>query len=806
MSFRKVVSIGLSALLVWLPAAPLRASLPGGQSPGGNDVHTEMDRLFNAAEVARSEIDRTAFDLDAVLDAADYDAENLVEFVRNEVIFEPYLGVLRGPQGTLMSRAGNAADQAVLLAKLLRDAGFDARIARTTLTTQQAQTLLDENITPRPAADTANVASVIVSLLKNTGNYDRLDPAAKEALSTSHTDNFDPAEYANYSELLAVSAELGEMLEISTGKSSSALTETVVEEARDYFWVQARELSSEDWRDIHPVLQEGNTIEVTANAYFAEQVPEELLHRFRFQVFIEKLQNGVLTSMPVMAPWERPTANLNAVPIEFANAPDNMLANPTATFQSTSFLENARWFVPLFNNALPEQASFFDTRGTLIDPMAASSASAGIFATVGDLFGDALGQFDQKALPVLTGQWLEFTLIAPDGSEKIYRRTTIDRIGPAARRSGKVGDKDVSLSPDELAPLVQRHSFMLANGSIPNELVLDYALQQLLDSRPVVDALIRQSENNPLKPEQFEKLLSEVPSAWAGHLSMFLHLDQAETLNRKHLLYRPAPTLVVQREGLTSGGGMISAVDIVQNPRRSIAAIENGKAALDPADVMKAGVWDTFVEGDQLPPATSRFNTMQAMADAVAAGAKKRVVRDESDLRALRVDDNTRASMQSDLERGAVLVVADYAQEGPAGWWRVDPLTGDTVGQIADGRGSESVEYLKVMGLGISMLSLTISLGNCVSRYNPKSSAEDVRELVSLSCCSLMSGAMFAFGMALSAVAEGLAGLKLLGQLGVNSNYASIAARAGVSTGAGWDTAGTFLFDPTLLCEPSWAR
>jgi hypothetical protein len=32
--------------------------------------------------------------------------------------------VLRGPLGTLFSRSGNAIDQALLLAGLLRDAGF----------------------------------------------------------------------------------------------------------------------------------------------------------------------------------------------------------------------------------------------------------------------------------------------------------------------------------------------------------------------------------------------------------------------------------------------------------------------------------------------------------------------------------------------------------------------------------------------------------------------------------------------------------------------------------------------------------
>src|SRR5690606_16264150 len=55
---------------------------------------------------------------------------------------EQYPGLLRGPEGTLASRSGNALDQAVLLAKLLREAGHDARVARASLSDQQAHALL----------------------------------------------------------------------------------------------------------------------------------------------------------------------------------------------------------------------------------------------------------------------------------------------------------------------------------------------------------------------------------------------------------------------------------------------------------------------------------------------------------------------------------------------------------------------------------------------------------------------------------------------------------------------------------------
>ena len=72
----------------------------------------------------------------------DYNAQNIFNFLHNDVGYNSYTGSLRGARGTLWSDAGNALDVASLGVALLRASGIPAQYVEGTLSQSQAQQLI----------------------------------------------------------------------------------------------------------------------------------------------------------------------------------------------------------------------------------------------------------------------------------------------------------------------------------------------------------------------------------------------------------------------------------------------------------------------------------------------------------------------------------------------------------------------------------------------------------------------------------------------------------------------------------------
>jgi len=749
---KKLVSY-VMALSIVMTSWPL--SVQGSASPAAGQAlfppdftrqqsMAQLDLLMTIIAEIRAALDRSQFEIPALLDKLDYDPDLIIDFVKSEISFEPYQGTLRGGYGALISRAGNSLDQALLLASLLRDAGYDARIARGRLNESQARLLIQQLRAPAPARPPVGDVKRMTAAVRKLENVGISIDASTQELIDALTTPPDPSSSPLFPEFKAAHHVLSRAMKEADFELRAPADASLVAETADYFWVQFRGGASQDWDDVHPAFGNAPGPDVAFQQVFGNQIPGELQHTFSFQVFIERYVDGRLEVVPLTSAWERPSANLGAVPLVFANVPNPLLGAKTPFVSLANALRETQWFAPTFGESLAPGAEFFDLSGTLIPPMAAGNAAAGVFKATGGLFGDAMSAIGGGSQPTLTAQWFEFTLASPDGTQRNYRRMTFDLIGEEARQAPD-GIPELRPQPGpHLASLLQRHTFMLTTGETARGLAIDYGLSRLLESRPLLAMMLDMSAREGVDEDRVADLLSKVPNYWSGHLALFTLLDQAGRLEEGYRVYRDSPALVIHREGLAQGERYIRSIDIVQNPWRAFD-IRSEFPKPSPQAVASAGVWETLHEGRVLGDAGTPLSTVQVLRQAERERIDLVFLMPGDSVPIASVNPESRRAIEADLGRGFAVLMPEREATIGAGWWRINPVSGETVGQILDGRGS-ATEYVQGLALGISICLLAVGLIGCAESYNPETLADVGSSRLKLGCCFLVNSMLFAFG------------------------------------------------------------
>lgn len=186
-SGRVLCATGLVASVLLLAAACGGGGDPASEPAGAVEEATDAG---SAAETAEAVTDRSA-DLrrrvetarrsDGVLRAlgpgpawrerfAGLELDELFAAVATSLRYEPYAGVLRGAEGTAIAGAGNAWDQALLLAELLRAEGFRVRFASGRLGSENAEVLIRGMYPPE------------LPVLRPAGSLEAYDPAQDAGL------------------------------------------------------------------------------------------------------------------------------------------------------------------------------------------------------------------------------------------------------------------------------------------------------------------------------------------------------------------------------------------------------------------------------------------------------------------------------------------------------------------------------------------------------------------------------------------------------------------------------------------------
>lgn len=399
------------------------------------EADVDLGALMDAQLGLLDELPPEAWELDALAGSLGPEPATAFEFVRDHVAFDPYPGVLRGADGALAARAGNAWDRALLLRALLGSHGHVTRLALGELDDRAVDSLLAASVRGAVAPlDPPDVASV------STFDVEELATRARR-------------DYALLTGALSA-AGVADALGRADGPGASragAVVPDLRAAVRAHAWVQLEQPDG-SWLDLDASLPEAEPgVALTVASAYVDEVPDETLHRVVVRVLVEtladeELEESVSLEVPLTA-------------VEAAAAELWLLFRPEQASGGVGLLGavgGKDWQPVLLIDDEALVGTTFPLRG---------SGGGGGF---GGFFGGG-GGGEQ-----VTRVRLQLVAESPDGTERTADRILLDRVDPERRAAGEVTAGSLTPLPSEGAPpeLLAVHNVLFSNGGMsPREQV-----------------------------------------------------------------------------------------------------------------------------------------------------------------------------------------------------------------------------------------------------------------------------------------------------------------------------------------------
>lgn len=642
------------------------------------EAETLFERLRNA--VPMPELDTMDW-----ADTLDYDFDSAVSHVSHDIAYEPYVGVLRGPEGTAFVGSGNAWDQSLLLASLLKTMGASANVVTGSLNENEALRLLDQAFKTSQSDEDAEIDTAAVS--KAFADYDPATAEYFERALSSAENGAGQSEMAQKSR--QISDELVQLIQES-GEVFSDLNDADFPQqsiAQDYAWVRWRLGPSDEWVDVHPAFGSAEPPSPEAIEVIEEEVPVDRQHRLSLQLLIERGVDNKTSEpelVPVMSAWEVPTANLFDQQIYLGMGP----MSPDNRTETTVL-------VPSLNGNLPPGAQVVTVLGLTAPPDAAASPAGAIFSTVSSKGGKAagalgaLGSNDEGSNSVrkLLGVVLKTRIVTPQGEHEVIRRVADLR-----------GKKDQDFPRSGMFQMIMDVDVGAGNPAIAYHRMLDYydpyvratypMLAMARDALPVQDLLDSKTFKDLGTPK------------WPDYDLFSSGLVPVATEDQR--TFRNGPLIATRRTNTRADGELLTVIDVLWNPSTVLKRNEVGQITLDKESAIVQGIRETLVEsslaGLHSEEGWSQRTPKSIISDAIALAENTNW------------SEGARQAAQQDLDNGYLLAITGDSEPH---WWRIDPVTGQTLGMNRHG-GSEAAAYvITLLGVGMSVYMFKQSVEQC---------------------------------------------------------------------------------------------
>lgn len=605
-----------------------------------------------------------------------YDTGAIFAFVRDEIHYESYAGVLRGARGTLWARAGNDADQAVLLGELfaaaqtpyrfaigpLEGAGADALAAHLTRSTAEASLPLDEAIVAASlhALNLTDVAELEAAAANGQDVLDRFGESGQAAIELS--------EASLASSQTAIAGALAEAGIELPPLDPPRLTDR---ELNQHAWIQVA--AGPDWIDYDP-SPPGDMDAAAPGSPFEtpDALPDDWRHHLKIAIAADDYFAGALSRREVVA-FTTTSDQVVNIPIAVSLAAPDELTDLGLTLTEL-FTGQKSIFPSIYADGVTVDAD---------QPLVFATGET----TAQDPFG---GVTEGVAEGETVAVWMVLEVTSPDAAPVVVERALLDRIPAEDRASGLIVPGNVT--PVTLVSTILGEQTVAQLNVLP---VIHIDVARL----PVINAADKVTQDT---------IFSSLGLLGPALASFRDDLGQQEEAQNGYWSYPSAPNVTVfhiapPAAGETDATTTIS-VDLLYRHRTSLPL-----ADVEPSPTVHplvlSGVLDAVAEQALLAPETrggagdtSAFATGPTVGDlfaaAVDSGQAVRVLTSVADLAGIDADAASTGYLTAALDLGLYVVVpeapVEVAGEPFLGWWIIDPATGRTRDQLQNGMASAS--------------------------------------------------------------------------------------------------------------------
>lgn len=669
----------------------------------GGDPQLAWKQFTQAALKELAEPGADPSDILAKARALGMEPGKIFEFMRDSITLEPYDGALRGPRGTLMGRAGNALDRALLAQTLLKAGGTESRLISGRLSDAQAESLLSRFFSgarvPKVLADLtqstddAALDAEVEALarkagLSESGVEDLLDHASAQAEKFwTQADANRAAQYGF----------LGDQLRPDTSKEAidrTALSRKLRERLRDHYWLQIRTADG-TWSDFDPAFPDAQIgVSYGSGANQLAEIPKEKFHQLEFSLVYETVSDGA-SKEEVLVAGRFASADALFEPLEFRVQPIDSSLDPRALAdmspaqQIEALRQMSRFQAVLRSGSRVIGSRIFDLDGRTYDP--ASGPSLGMPG--GSFFGDSLGG-GEDVLPEFVELRVVMRLMGP-GRQPMNQTRTLVRA------------EDV-MAPT-FAPPILEWEMLLQPQWISAEFVGFTALNQVV----AAGNALMQAASTDRSTEMFQP----PPSAPMILLQLALLRQRAaaDILSKqadvRAFVDEPMLTISGNRlTGIHEEKEQISGerhIDIVENAIRYVPGNDTSQSAAYDTGLLQ-GVADAALEDRLLRVVFPDTISQSGVAIIEQSQAQKRPILSASSQDTERLG---KIGMSTDdiewirdNESPATRLLVAITDTGSAAWWSVRP-DGNAILRTSGGRGEGLAEYVLVTTeLGIATL------------------------------------------------------------------------------------------------------